>query len=95
MKVRFTRKAQTDLDRIRSFIIGENPEAASRVVSRLMDLARSLGDNPEEGRMTDQPSISVLITPRLPYLIFYRVIGAEVQVLHIRHTSRSRWGESA
>ena len=91
MNVRFTRKALADLDQIRSFIDKENPAAASRLATCLLELAWALGDNPREGRRTDEPGIHVLIAPRLNYLIFYRIAEAEVQVLHIRHTARSRW----
>ncbi len=91
MNVRFTRKALADLDQLRAFIAKENPAAASRLVTRLLDLAWGLGDNPKEGRKTDEPDILVLVAPRLNYLIFYRIAAAEIQILHIRHTARSRW----
>jgi toxin ParE1/3/4 len=91
MNVRFTRKALADLDQLRAFIARENPAAASRLVTRLLDLAWALGDNPKEGRKTDEPGIHVLIVPHLNYLIFYRLTETDVQILHIRHTARSRW----
>ena len=91
MNVRFTRKAQADLDQLRSFISQENPAAAARLVTRLLELSWALADNPEEGRKTDEPGIHVLIVARLNYLIFYRLADSEIQILHIRHTSRSRW----
>lgn len=91
MNVRFTRKALADLDQLQSFIAAENPAAASRLVTRLLELSWALGDNPKEGRRTDEPSIHVLIAPHVNYLIFYRIAAAEIQILHIRHTARSRW----
>jgi toxin ParE1/3/4 len=91
MNVRFSSKALSDLDQIRSFIGKENPAAASRLVTRLLELAWALSNNPKEGRKTDEPGIHVLIAPHLNYLIFYRIDEAEVQILHIRHTARSRW----
>jgi plasmid stabilization system protein ParE len=60
-----------------------------------MELAWALRDNPEEGRRTDEPDILVLIAPRLNYLIFYRIAAAELQILRIRHTSRSQWRPNA
>ncbi len=91
MNVRFTRKSLADLDQIRSFIGEENQAAASRLATRLIELAWALGDNPKEGRRTDEPGVHVLIAPHLNYLIFYRIDEAEIQILHIRHTARSRW----
>jgi toxin ParE1/3/4 len=67
MNVRFTRKALADLDQIRSFIGKENPAAASRLATRLLELAWALGDNPKEGRRTDEPGIHVLIAPHVNY----------------------------
>lgn len=91
MNVQFTRKAQADLDQIHSFIYQENPAAAARLVTRLLELSWGLADNPKEGRETDQPGVHVLIVARLNYLIFYRLAEVGIQILHIRHTSRSRW----
>jgi addiction module RelE/StbE family toxin len=91
MNVKFTRKAQADLDQLRAFISQENPAAASRLVTRLLELSWRLADNPKEGRRTDEPGVHVLIVARLNYLIFYRLSETELQILHIRHTSRSRW----
>jgi toxin ParE1/3/4 len=95
MRVRFTRPAQRDLQGIHSYISQDNPEAASRVVTRLIELAKSLSDHPEEGRATDEPNARVIVVPRLRYLIFYSIVGDEVHITHIRHTARNRprgWG---
>jgi toxin ParE1/3/4 len=95
MRVRFTGPAQRDLQRIHSYIGQENPEAASRVVARLIELAKSLADHPEEGRATDEPNARVIVVPKLRYLIFYSIAGDEVHITHIRHTARNRprgWG---
>jgi plasmid stabilization system protein ParE len=40
MKVRITRPAFDDLERIRAYISKDNPAAASRVVTHLIDDAR-------------------------------------------------------
>jgi toxin ParE1/3/4 len=95
MKVRFTRPAQRDIQRIYSYISRESPRAASRVVTRLTELANALADYPHEGRATDEANTRVIVAPNLHYFIFYRVAGDEIQITHIRHTSRSRppgWG---
>lgn len=90
MKVRFTRPAQADLQQIHAYINKENPAEASRVVARLIERARALADTPQEGRPTDEPGARVLVVPQLRYFIFYAVMGEEVQITHIRHTSRRR-----
>lgn len=90
MRVRFTRPAQADLQRIHAYLSKDNPVEASRLVARLIDHARALGDTPYEGRATDEPDARVIVVPRLRYFIFYTVEGDEVHVTHIRHTSRRR-----
>lgn len=90
MRVRFTRPAQADLQQIYAYVSKENPTEASHVVARLVERARNLGSSPNEGRATDEPNARVIVVPRLRYFIFYTVEGDEVQITHIRHTSRRR-----
>jgi toxin ParE1/3/4 len=90
MRVRFTLPAQADLDGIYAYISRDNPRAASRLVTQLIERARALGDTPYEGRATDEPNARVLTIPRLRYFIFYTIAGDEVHITHIRHTSRRR-----
>ncbi len=95
MRVRFTRPAQADLLAIHDFMSRDNPRAASRLVTRLIERARSLGQNAHEGRETDEPNARVIVVPRLRYFIFYSIENDEVHITHIRHTSRRRptaWG---
>ena len=95
MRVRFTRPAQADLDQIYAYVSKENPTEASRLVARLIERARELGDTPLEGRATDEPNARVIVVPQLRYFIFYMIEGDEVHITHIRHTSRRRppgWG---
>lgn len=95
MKVRFTRPARADLDTIYAYLSKTNPVAASTVIARLIDRAMSLGDSPFEGRAVDEPDARVVVVPRLRYFIFYTIAGDEVQITHIRHTSRRRpWAET-
>jgi addiction module RelE/StbE family toxin len=97
MKVRFTRAAQSDLAQIHAYVSQDSPTIASRFVARLVERAREIGDHPTAGRMTDESDVRVVVAPPLRYLIFYRVVEDEVQITHIRHTSRRRpgnWGRS-
>jgi len=90
MRVRFTLPAHADLHRIHAYISEDDPIAASRVVARLIEAARGLGQTPYEGRETDEPDVRVMVVPRLRYFIFYMLADNEVQITHIRHTSRRR-----
>ena len=90
MKVRITRPALADLDRIYDYISRENPTAASRVVKRLLDRAMELEHAPYQGREVDEPNARVVVVPRFRYFIFYTIEGDEIHVTHFRHTSRRR-----
>jgi plasmid stabilization system protein ParE len=50
MRVRFTRIAQRDLVGIHATISEDSLEAAQQLVTRLIQRARGLADNPFEGR---------------------------------------------
>lgn len=90
MRVRFTRPARADLDQIYTYVSQDNPSEASRLITRLLERGRSLGDSPYEGRETDEPNARVVVVPNLRYFIFYTIAGDEVHITHIRHTSRKR-----
>ena len=90
MKVRFTRPAQADLKRIFDYVSQENPSEASRLVTRLMERALAIGNSPSAGLETDEPNARVVVVPNLRYFIFYTIARDEVQITHIRHTSRQR-----
>ncbi len=90
MRVRFTRPAQVDLQRIHAYVSQDSPVEASRLVARLIEHARALGETPHEGRPTDEPGARVIVVPRLRYFIFYTVEGEEVHITHFRHTARRR-----
>jgi toxin ParE1/3/4 len=95
MKVRFTRAAQRDLAQIHAYISQDSPTIAARFVTRLIERARELADQPFAGRETDEPDVRVIVAPRLRYFIFYTIAVDEVLITHIRHTSRRRprtWG---
>ncbi len=90
MKVRFTQPALDDLQGIRDYISKDNPTAASRVVTRLIDRSMALAQAPYQGREVDEPNARVVVVPRFRYFIFYVIEGDEIHITHIRHTSRKR-----
>ena len=90
MKVRVTRPALGDLERIHAYISKGNPVAASRVVTHLLDRAMDLAHSPYQGREVDEPNARVMVVPRFRYFIFYTIERDEVHITHFRHTSRRR-----
>jgi toxin ParE1/3/4 len=90
MKVRYSRRALTQLDQIFSYIAKDNPAAAAAVVDRIEALVGVLGRYPTMGRPTDQEGVRVMGVRRYPYVIFYRILPDrdEVRILGVRHTAR-------
>jgi plasmid stabilization system protein ParE len=79
-----------NLERIHAYISKDNPLAASRVVTRLIDRATELAHARYQGREVDEPNARVIVVPRFRYFIFYTIENDEIHITHFRHTSRRR-----
>jgi plasmid stabilization system protein ParE len=91
MRIRWTRRALADLNRVKPFLAPVAPEAAARVVAALVDGAELLADNPRLGRMVD----TIGATEIRKVLIRsdemrYRVEHGLVVILRIWHTREGR-----
>jgi plasmid stabilization system protein ParE len=73
---------------IADYIRDRSPSAAERVRGRIEGLIGALADFPYQRTPTDAPGIRRLVATPLPYLVFYRIKGETVVVLHIRHGRR-------
>ena len=91
MKVRYTPRAIADLDSVFSYIDQRSPAGGFQVKSRIQQLIGGLADFPLAGCDAGFRNVRVLVAGRFPYLIFYRVVGDEVHVTHIRHAARKPW----
>lgn len=95
MRVRYTLRAQADLDAIYTYLDQRTPSAALSVKELIERRIASLADFPFAAPATDQPDVRELTIVRYPYKVYYEVSGEEVWVLHIRHTSRRPWSGEA
>lgn len=91
MKVRYTLRAQADLDTIYTYLDQRAPVAAHSVKQLIERRIASLEDFPFAAPETDQPNVRELTLVRYPYKVYYEVDGGEVWIIHIRHTSRRPW----
>ena len=91
MKVRYTPRAQADLDAIFIYLDQREPTAAQSVKELLERRIAGLADFPLAAPLTDEPDVRELTIVRYHYKIYYHLAGEEVRVLHIRHTSRRLW----
>ena len=92
MKVRYTVRAQSDLDAIYTDLDQRNPKAAQAVKDLIERQIRRLGTFSLMAPMTDELDICELSIVRYPYKIYYELKGdEEVWIIHIRDTRRSSW----
>ncbi len=83
-------KAVRDLERAIDYIHAENPAVATPVDQRLRSAVGHLDRFLDAGRLGCTPGTREIVLPEYPYVIRYRVIAEQVQILRILHTSR-RW----
>jgi addiction module RelE/StbE family toxin len=88
MLVRWTQSAAADLESIVNFIRDDSAEAARRVGRRLYLAAESLAGMPLRGRVGQVEGTRELILAQLPYIVVYRVMERDIQIIRIRHAAQ-------
>lgn len=88
MRLRYDKRAASDIAEIHSFIAKQDEAAASRVIARIRALSEQLRERPNLGRATNNPRIRVRAVVDYPFLIFYTHRDDEIVILHVRHTAR-------
>jgi toxin ParE1/3/4 len=92
MKVRFTKRAQSDLLEIAAYIAVDNPSAAALVRRTIQQAIDLLSRQPSIGmRNLHSTGLRSKLAVPYPYRIHYRIRGDTLWVVHIRHTSRREW----
>ena len=91
MRVRWTKRAERDLDEIALYIGQDSPAAAARVVLELIDHVEAIRPgSPAIGRPGRVLGTRELVIGGLPYIVPYRLRETDVEILRVLHTSR-RW----
>jgi toxin ParE1/3/4 len=88
MNVVYAPRALRDLESIAAYLVERNPAGAINVLGAIKSSIDTLSFFPQIGRLVDNAGHRRVPVLRYPYLIFYRVAGDELLILHIRHTSR-------
>lgn len=94
MPVKWLRKALDNLDQETQYIATDDPDAAKRVVARVLTTVALLEQQPHLGRPGRIHGTRELVVPGTSYLVPYRVIRSQVQILRVFHTARKtppRW----
>jgi toxin ParE1/3/4 len=91
LRLRWTALAERDLEDIFEYIAQDHPAAGSRVVLEIIEQVETiLPARPASGRPGRVMGTRELVIGSLPYVLPYRVVEDELQVLRVLHTSR-RW----
>ncbi len=93
MKIRWMPLAQQDLAAAYAYIRQDNANAALRVVERIFRCIEMLSRYPSAGRIGRVPTTRELVIGRTPFIVVYRTLPKEIQILAIMHAAR-RWPES-
>jgi toxin ParE1/3/4 len=88
MNIVYAPHALRDLESIATYLIERNPVGAINVLGAIKSSIDTLSFFPQIGRLVDDAGHRRVPVLRYPYLLFYRVLGDELLILHIRHTSR-------
>ena len=88
MKIRWSRRALADLNRISARIAEDKPAAAAEFMRAVADRVDRLREFPLLGRIGAYQDTRELVVHR-NYLVTYRVRGDEVQVLQVWHVARN------
>ena len=95
MKVRYTLRAQADLDAIFTYLDARAPSAAQSVKILIERRIALLADFPRIAPETNQPGIYELTIVRYPYHVYYEISGDEIWILHIRDARRRPWSDES
>jgi toxin ParE1/3/4 len=75
-----------------AYIAEDNPRAAAKTATRILDAVEYLMDFPASGRPGKLPHTRELVVAGTPYFLPYRVRGDVVEILGVIH-GRQRWPE--
>jgi toxin ParE1/3/4 len=91
MRVRWNKRALSQLRAAHGWIQKDNPIAAEEFVEAVTALVDLLREFPGMGVRTDEPGVAMFPLVRYRYLIYYKVQeGREVRIIRVRRASRKR-----
>ena len=90
MQIKWLRLALDDIDEIAEYIAQDNKRAAQKVVSFIYQNVKNLENHPNIGKAGRVSGTRELYISGTPFIVPYRVIENEIQILRVLHTSR-KW----
>jgi toxin ParE1/3/4 len=83
MNLIWTRSARFDLRQIQDFYFRRNPVAALELIDDIVSAAMKLEGFPELGRAADSSKVRLWQVPGRPYLLPYRIVGNDIEILAV------------
>ena len=88
-RIRWTLRALRRLDEIGAYIEQDNPDAAARVIARIVTAVDMLSELPATGRAGRIKGTREVVLADIPYIIPYRV-GRDIEVITVMH-AHQKW----
>ena len=89
MKIRYSRRALSQLASVQEYLKKCNPSAAENVTASIRSTIVRLGEMALLGKATDEAGVQVIIEPEYLYRVFYSIRDQEVFVIRILHGRQS------
>lgn len=89
MKIRWVRLALDDLRKIDTFISNDSPATAQKVLTSIWESTQILKEHPHLGRPGRVPGTRELVISGTPFILPYRVVSEEIQILRVIHGARN------
>lgn len=91
MEINWHRTAKDDLSSIYTYIFNENPFAAGSTIGAIVNLIEmQLPLFPLSGRIGRVRDTRELVVPKTSFIVVYSIIGEQIAILAVQHTSR-KW----
>jgi toxin ParE1/3/4 len=88
MKLRWTAPALRDLEALGDYIARDNPAAAAKTITQILEQADTLAAHPHAGRAGRVSGTRELVISGTPFIVPYRVRGDDVELLAVLHGAR-------
>jgi toxin ParE1/3/4 len=93
MKVRYSRRASSDLSLIHRYLSERSLTGALHVMTGIYASIEFIRHNPYGAEKTNIGDVRVKVVRYYRFKIFYRILERDdfVEIIHVRHTSRRPW----
>ena len=90
MTIVWSPRAIEHLAHLREYIARDNPNAANRIASALLEAVERLAKLPNLGRPGRVAGTRELVVSRTPYIIAYKFRGDRLEIVAVFH-ARQKW----